>query len=377
MTVGSLLAKALSVLLSVVVTLGLLEVGIRIMSPGSLHNQNIRVYDADVGYRFEKNINTVIDTGNGPHRIRTNSLGYIGTDVSQEKPDSTYRIVNIGDSYAEGVQEVDWDKNFVSLLPKKFSDQQVQNVESVNLGFSGRGTQEEYWAYKYVGKTLTPDLVILWVTIANDIANNYVPERQVALEKNSQGTAKQLLKKSALATFIFERIKGNAYALSVLRKAGLTNAVITEDFAHVPSTENKINYGTFTEIVPAQTQAYETTRQLLRAFRDETQADGVRFVVVVIPHFTDEEKFKELFADKYGEVLSQYDFTKAERELKKILTDLGVEHLFLRESLRTYELSGASCGPLWGDHFTACGHDIAASLVATYLAPSLTRSAQP
>jgi hypothetical protein len=372
-----LLERTASVVISILVTLVLLELVLQLVSPGSLNNQNIRVYDAVVGNRFEKNLDTVIDTGTGPHKILTNSLGYIGNDVSVEKPEGTYRIVNVGDSYAEGVQEVDWDKNFVALLAPDLRALTGREVESLNFGFSGRGTQEAYWAYAYVARDVRPDHVILWFTIANDFANNYIPERPGASVRNTGGGVKAVLKKSALATFVFERVKGNEVALKCMRLLGLTNAVITEDSIDTPSFENQINYSTDEQLAQQQHQSYQTTKDLLKLFATAVENDGGEFTVIVIPQFTDQKTFEQLFRDRYGATTDVYDFSKAERELVAIFEELDIDHYLLRSDLRTYEVQDNSCGSLWGDHFTACGHRTASRLTASFLAPRIAGSARP
>ncbi len=187
-----------------------LEIAVRLIFPAVLVSQEIRTYHPKLSYQFLPNLDTTINTGTGERHLITNSYGYIGKEFPLVKPKGEYRIAHIGDSYVEGVQEVDWNKNFVSLIGEQLTKNAggEEIFTSLNFGVSGRGQIEEYWVYKYLVEKINPDLVVLWVTEVNDLGNNYLPSGPPEQTgSNTSGKIKYYIKKSALATYLLCGIK--------------------------------------------------------------------------------------------------------------------------------------------------------------------------
>ena len=90
------------------------------------------------------------------------------------KPAGTYRIVVLGDSYAEGLQ-VDIERTFWRLLEKQLQGcafQPGKQIDVINLGTSGFGTGQELRALQTRGLAYSPDLVLLAFFAGNDVRNN-------------------------------------------------------------------------------------------------------------------------------------------------------------------------------------------------------------
>ena len=98
------------------------------------------------------------------------------------KPPGTYRIVVLGDSYAEALQ-VDVERTFWRLLEKKLQAcafQPGKQIDVINLGTSGFGTGQELRALQTRGLVYSPDLVLLAFFAGNDVRNN---SRELETEK--------------------------------------------------------------------------------------------------------------------------------------------------------------------------------------------------
>lgn len=103
----------------------------------------------------------------------TNSIGFRDRDHTIKKNPNVFRIVVLGDSFTEALQ-VPLEQTFPYLLEQKLnSNSNIQKeIEIINLGKSGFGTDREYLTLKYIGFEYNPDLVIL-AFFRNDVRNNY------------------------------------------------------------------------------------------------------------------------------------------------------------------------------------------------------------
>ena len=88
---------------------------------------------------------------------RINSKGLRDEETTYKKPEDTFRIVLVGDSYTFGFG-VPIEKHFSTLLEGYF-----QNVEVINMGIDGFGVDQELLYLKLEGFRYKPDLVLAYV----------------------------------------------------------------------------------------------------------------------------------------------------------------------------------------------------------------------
>lgn len=104
---------------------------------------------------------------------RFNSKGCRGGEYAAPRPPRTRRILALGDSHTlgAGVHERDtYSARLQQLLnePRR-EDPSRTAYEVINCGVAGAGTADERMAYESVGRTLSPDLVILAVVKGDDV----------------------------------------------------------------------------------------------------------------------------------------------------------------------------------------------------------------
>src|SRR6266545_4382433 len=109
-------------------------------------------------------------------QVQTNTQG-LRDDSSHtyQKPEGTYRIIVLGDSFAEATQ-VPLERSFPKLLEAALVNKEVPSesrVEVINAGTSGYGTDNEFLFFRTEGSKYNADLVLLEFCICNDVRNNW------------------------------------------------------------------------------------------------------------------------------------------------------------------------------------------------------------
>ena len=102
--------------------------------------------------------------------VEINSHGLRGPETSYEKPPATFRILNLGDSIVMGwgVREEDtYGRRLESLLNE--GDKSDLNFEVINAGVPGWSLDNALAYLQAEGFKHQPDLIVLDLTIANDI----------------------------------------------------------------------------------------------------------------------------------------------------------------------------------------------------------------
>ena len=115
--------------------------------------------------------------------VDINSHGLRGPEIAYQKPSDTYRILNLGDSVAMGwgVREEDtYGKQLESMLNEAGNEK--QRYEVINAGVPGWNQQNELAYLQAEGLKYEPDLILLDLTIANDING-----KSALLEGNDPG----------------------------------------------------------------------------------------------------------------------------------------------------------------------------------------------
>lgn len=110
----------------------------------------------------------------GKSLVRINSDGLRDDEHLIKKPENTIRVAILGDSYAEALQ-VALEDSFPQILERKLQTCEAfggKQIEVINFGVSGYGTAQEYLTLREKVWKYAPDIVILAMTLNNDITDN-------------------------------------------------------------------------------------------------------------------------------------------------------------------------------------------------------------
>ena len=110
----------------------------------------------------------------GAAYIRISSDGLRDQEHTIAKPQNTFRIAVVGDSYCEAFP-VSLEEAFWAVMRKKLEECDTlagRKIEVINFGVSGYGTAQELLTVREKVLQYSPDLVLLAVTTNNDITDN-------------------------------------------------------------------------------------------------------------------------------------------------------------------------------------------------------------
>ena len=105
--------------------------------------------------------------------FQLNSGGFVDIEYEHDKPDSTYRIVALGDSFLYGV--VPYENNFLTLLDDMLDDDE-QDVEVINMGIPDTAPRQYHALFVNEALAYNPDLVLVHIFIGNDFQLSEKPK---------------------------------------------------------------------------------------------------------------------------------------------------------------------------------------------------------
>lgn len=129
-------------------------------------------HDPLIGHRYTPNTrHTLPRPGGGDYELVINAAGIRSTrEYEKRKPPGVLRMLVFGDSYAAG-QFVSNDQRFSELLERR-----VPNLEVINFGLEGTGTDQQLLLYEKMTSEFEHDLVVVLPFLQN-IRRNMVEAR--------------------------------------------------------------------------------------------------------------------------------------------------------------------------------------------------------
>ncbi len=113
--------------------------------------------------RIQRYRSSLPDPGQGDPR---NSLGFNDTEWLIPKPQGTFRVVALGDSFAFGV--VGYESNFLTLLEAELNAELPVPIEVCSLGIPALDPIDYLEILNTEGTLLEPDLVLVCLFAGND-----------------------------------------------------------------------------------------------------------------------------------------------------------------------------------------------------------------
>jgi len=360
------------VISSILVSVGLLEVGLRLVDnsaepkpPG--HHALCCEYHPTLGWRHKPNTN--IEIVRSEYRITEsfNSRGVRGPEYTLAKRPGEYRIVVVGDSFAEGIT-VGFDQLFSEVMKRRLNASGDSRFQVINMGVAGYSTDQQLLQFRMEGRDYQPDVTVLLV-YDNDIwfnaqarytmmgrgnkpmflmdgdelrrANDPVPrgtlsggtKRSKGLPSNVgftgiNGVKRLLGEQSHAYRWVRERIRNTASLNSLFVFVGLMNQ---HENRRIP-----VAYGIYERSYSPETEyAWSMTRALIAELKREVESTGSRFVLAHAPfkatiHDEDWVQFKR----NYGVTDALWSPYRVNQELAGIAAELKIDFLNPVEALR-------------------------------------------
>jgi len=313
---------------------------------------------------------------------RINAAGWRDRDYAIEKPESTYRVLVLGDSYVQGM-EVPLDSTFHKRLERAFAARARpgRRVEVMALGRGGFGTTDELLTYRRWGRAYDPDLVLL-VFVLNDWADN-VPwpgtgwtRPYLVLDGDSLR-----LDTTFVSTGRFRRLQwlswwkehsslANLAATSLQTMRARTRPTVMEQGLTKAGgwhTSWNFDRSPAADSVPAM----RLTARILGRLADEVRRDGHRFLLVTTG--TCEIEAVEFLAERAAD--PNFDPDKTVRFLEETAHRYDFEVLHTAPVYRRWYAAGGP-RPAYGEgrrygHWNSLGHSLAARTLFDFLAPGI------
>jgi hypothetical protein len=162
--------RVLAAFLGVVIALILAEGIVRLGSADELPPAALGVYQShpSFGWSHRPSSSVRIDQDEYHATIDINSHGLRDREYAFQADPGAYRILVLGDSFADAVQ-VPLEVTFHARLEEQLDSLTKRRVEVINAGVDAWGTDQECLYYEEEGRKYGPDLTLLFFTLSNDV----------------------------------------------------------------------------------------------------------------------------------------------------------------------------------------------------------------
>jgi hypothetical protein len=267
-------AKVLLVALSSVCALSATELILRVTYPQQL----------GVWYNLRSGLvihppGTKIYLANFGQTVQFNSLGMRDVEHGQPKRPNTFRILVLGDSFIEALQ-VPLEASFHRRLEDRLRTQSGRRIDVMSSAVSGWGTDHQLEYLKRYGGALSPDLVLVAMTLHNDVSDNLQERFHALVEDRVVPRPRVDLPAGDFRMLKFkEYLASRSHLVQLVRRSrelrGMREAGRQLDM-HVYHLLRK-------EEPESITRGWNLTRGLVRGIRDESARIGARTTVLLIP----------------------------------------------------------------------------------------------
>lgn len=297
------------------------------------------------------------------HQVSFNSAGMRDVEHPVEKPAGVYRILLLGDSFMEALQ-VPFDSSMPARLARILEVRTGHPVEVINAGVSGWGTDDELRYLTEYGIAYHPDLVLVAMTLHNDISDN-LREQWHRLDGDS-GLVDQ--HPQPIPYFRYQTLQLKAWLSTRfqiyqlwrrVRHGGAITQVGQQLNSHVVQLFRDPES-------PAIIRGVQLTEQMLRRIQAISAAQGGRTAIVLLPlRF---QLADSLFAGlvQSSEVPpAEMHIERPQQLIRPIADSLGLPVIDLLPAFRQWSDSGRA--PLyleWEGHWNESGHGLAAEVTA-------------
>jgi lysophospholipase L1-like esterase len=326
-------------LFGIVVSLIVGELGVGWFNPlRPAFPPDMTVRDPKLGFRMVPNYRGVMATNAQP--FTTNSWGLRDREYGQRVA-GRRRIYLIGDSIIFGCG-VPVGQTFPRFLEGSLRRRLGLEVEAVNGGIPGYGTLQELEFFDQTFDIVKPDIVLVGVTVLNDLSDN----GRFSAQHNGRRHPAGLLERAAR----WARQRSQLYLLVRRYKAALNSNEMMGEYAVTPS--------------PKVEREFSLTEEALGRFAQAAQRRGVGFGVIIIPAAAQvSSAVWSTTLEEYHLPPTAYAYDRPDVRLTDYARHNGIPVLDLLPVLRAHQDESL----YMNDHFTVRGHTLVAGAIADFL----------
>ncbi|MBI4964198.1 MAG: SGNH/GDSL hydrolase family protein [Desulfomonile tiedjei] len=311
------------------------------------------------------------------NKFRWNSHGYFDHDYDYTRPEGVYRIVVIGDSYVEAAQ-VPLSRSFHKLVEADLNTGAAVSdlrpkIEVIALGNSGTGQVEHFKVLRERAALFKPDIVAV-ALCSNDFCDDD-PHLKEQLRLTTGGVLPRIRNLVSHGFFAL------AFAENRIEDLRRNRVNVCPELLQWADSR-----------IPEVEEAWARTLGTIRASRDFCQTRGLTFLLVYlgsdleVKYAIDPEGTIERLKAMGGPHKQiKWDMNKSVNRVKSYCEENDIIMISLLEPL--IEAQKETGKPVFGDHYTMFGHQVAAQVLAraidfrlqTHVAetPTLRRTVSP
>lgn len=303
------------------------------------------------------------------HDIVTNSSGMRDREHTIEKRANQFRIMVLGDSFMEANQ-VNFEDAFSSVLERTLRETTRRDIEVINAGVSGWGTDDELTYLVREGVKYRPDLVLVVMTLHNDISDNLA--QKFHSFQNGE-IAERPVELTPAVSFVILKMKEWLNAHSHLYRFLFRVSVM--QWAAKQGLALESHVGSLLRATPPDSivRGWTITEQLLGKLSRVTHSIDAKVVVVLIPLQV------QASSDLMGTFLQannlrpeEINIFQPQETMAKITGRMRIPMIDLLPTLKAEAVTCQCELHVRGDgHWNEKGHEIAGKLVASQLAQLL------
>lgn len=366
------------VFFSLVTTLAVLEAYFRYFDPQSLR---LSRPDAVLGWKHIPDTTGSWRKGCFSAELRFNSEGMRDIEHPLRKPEGTYRIAVIGDSYVTS-HEVALDETLFRQLQLVLNGQGY-NVEALGFGVRGFGTDQEYLLLENYALRYDPDLVIL-VFVPNDVRNNLL-----ALERNPAKPYFEVLADGSVAQRRFTPMPDHSGSWKSMLFENLHSLrFVYFRAADIPAIHNAlVRYGIYANVIPEPAgaedlgsntvyraspwppeweESWRVTTALLRAMNKKSADRGAKFILFSVTSAIQvDDTARDELAKRHPDIALEYD--NLNKRLAAFSLSAGIDYVSSLSAMRELQAGGRSVHLSCDTHWSGAAYNRAAGLLAEYL----------
>jgi hypothetical protein len=303
--------------------------------------------------------------------ISRNSLGFHDIEHTWKKPEGTFRIVVLGDSFTEALQ-VPLEKTYPKIIEEELNKREGFPVEVISLGRSGAGTKKSLDILKEMGLRFQPDLVLMQF-LSNDLIDN--SPRLNREKKNQEERKKKYIPSLGEAYHRFLWVKPSRFnQLAALKLARIYQGLEVAKF----SDQDKYGFTHLSMLIFAEeysdlwVKPWRTTQRYILQSEELSRDNLAKFVLISFPGMWRIGSLKEMnrrIKTVSREALNyHWDFNKTDRILRDFCQKKGMAFLSLLPEFReSYRASHQRLHFAYDMHLNERGHRVAAAAILKYI----------